>query len=193
VMLLDADERFYPKHQVLVCGGDSTPHSEVDAILQTYDFRDLKTMIPNWENIDRLGAKLSVSRADAYDQGAWLRAMLEQNPTLDAVRTIRRHWHDFSFRRPTQNWHTDPDWQMRLVRNDGRIGFDPNRRMHEQVVGASNVFSANMTHGPFFDHFHFTFKRMEQEQRAHDVAIYDAVHEGMVPLTWEKFKVGIRP
>ena len=182
VMLLDADERFFPVHRKLTCSGESTPHSEVDAILQTYDFRDLKTMIPNWENVARLGANLQVDIGWAYNQGARLREILHQNK-WDAVATVRRHWHDFSFLRPTQNWQVDPDWQMRLVRNHPDIHFSADTRMHERLVGAQNVVRADMERGPFFDHFHFTFKRMEQEQRAHDVRIYDAVHAGEVPPT----------
>lgn len=180
VMLLDADERFFPVHRVMVCTGQSTPPSEVDAILQTYDFRDLKAMHSNWENIGRLGADLRVDVKEPYDQGARLREILA-NYRPDAVLSIRRHWHDFSFRRPTQNWHEVPDWQLRIVRNDASIHFDPHKRMHEQLLGAVNVFRADPTRGPFFDHFHFTFKRMEPEQRAKDVAIYDAVHEGRTP------------
>lgn len=179
VMLLDADERFYATHRALACHGESTPHSEVDAILQTYDFRDVKTCPPNWENVAKLGAKLTVAIQESYNQGAQLRHLLAQNP--DAIITIRRHWHDFSSQRPTQNWHTDPDWQMRLVRNIDSIYFDPNTRMHEHLLGAAHLFRAADPYGPYFDHFHFTFKRMEQSQRAHDIAIYDAIHKGEKP------------
>ena len=186
VMILDADERFFPVHRVLKCTGESTPHSEVDAILQTYDFHDLKTMIPNWENVARLGANLRVNIDEAYDQGARLREILASG-LYDGIATVRRHWHDFSLRRPTQNWHTDPDWQLRLVRNDPSIGFDRNTRMHERLCGVQHIFHADMTRGPFFDHFHFTFKRMEIEQRAHDIKIYDAIHAGRRPPTRKEF------
>ncbi len=186
VMLLDADERFFPVHRIMVCSGESTPHSEVSAILQTYDFHDLKTMIPNWENVARLGAKLNVHFVNTFDQGAYLREVLDSS-NFDSVACIRRHWHDFSFKRPTQNWHTDPDWQMRLVRNKPSIFFDPGTKVHERMCGVSNVLRADDRCGPFFDHFHFTFKRMEQEQRAHDIAIYDSIHAGGTPPTWEEF------
>lgn len=185
VMLLDADERFYPIHRIMNCTGESTPHSEVDVILQSYDFSDLKTTLPNWENLASLGAKLRVDIHDTYNQGARLRELIQGN--YDAIVTIRRHWHDFTFRKPTQNWHTDPDWQMRTVRNNPSICFDPSVRMHERLQGAHNVFHAEQTRGPFFDHFHFTFKRMEQEQRAHDVAVYNAINDGKKPPTWEEF------
>lgn len=186
VCILDADERLFPVHRAMICSGESTAQSEVDAILQTYDFRDVRTVLPNWENIDRLGAKLRVDIKSPYDQGARLREILE-NERPDALCTIRRHWHDMSFRRPTQNWHTDPDWQLRIVRNSPDIYYDPGRRMHEQLVGANRVARADMDRGPFFDHFHFTFKRMEVEQRAYDVAIYDAIHEGRDPPSWKQF------
>jgi glycosyltransferase involved in cell wall biosynthesis len=188
VMLLDADERFYPVHRTMICSGESTPHSEVDTILQSYDFHDLKTTLPNWENLKRLGANLRVDIGASYDQGARLREILAHDPHIDAVATIRRHWHDFSFRKPTQNWYSDPDWQMRLVRNDPSIYFDPNTRMHECLRGTNRVFWADMGSGPFFDHFHFTFKRMEQEQRSHDIAVYNAINDGKTPPTWEEFQ-----
>ncbi len=190
VMLLDADERFYASQRVLECVGPSTPQHEADAILQTYDFRDLKTMIPNWENVARLGANVSViDHGAGLAQGAKLRELIDSNE-FDAVCTVRRHWHDFSFKRPTQNWHTDPDWQLRCVRNDPSIGFDSGTRMHERLVGAGRVYSSDLRFGPFFDHFHFTFKKMEQEQRSHDIAVYDAIHRGDRPPTSEEFRRG---
>lgn len=187
VMLLDADERFYPVHRRLTCSGEATPQQEVDWILQSYDFRGVN--LPNWENIGRLGDRLRVDIGEPYDQGARLREILHTEYP-DAVCTIRRHWHDLSFRRPTQNWHTNPDWQMRLVRRDPDIHFDPGTRMHERLCGASRVVHADMDRGPFFDHYHFSFKRMEQEQRRHAIAVYDAIHAGKVPPTLGEFKGG---
>lgn len=183
VMLLDADERFYPLHRRIVCTGESTPQSEVDCILQTYDFRDMKAMMSNWENIARLGAKLVVSTEDypaPYNQGERLREVLDDYKP-DAVVAIRRHWHDLSFKRPTQNWHEIHDWQLRIVRNHPSIYYDPGVKVHEHLHGAANVFRADPTYGPFFDHMHFFFKRMEPAQREHDVRIYNAIHDGKVP------------
>lgn len=187
VMILDADERFYANHRILSCTGESTPHDEVNRILQTYDFRDLKSKVPNWDSISKLGCNLQVISGDIYDQGSYLRSMINDT-TIDAIISIRRHWHDFSLTKPTQNWHTEPDWQMRTVKNIKNIHFDTGVRMHERLQGASNIHRSDMAFGPFFDHFHFTFKRMEEYQRAHDVAIYDAIHEGRTPPTIEEFK-----
>lgn len=195
VMLLDADERFYPIHQEMSCSGDPTPHSEVDAILQSYDFRDLKSREPDWNNLGRLGDGLRVEKFAVYNQGARLRELIKYYLSVapfDAIATIRRHWHDFSFNRPTQNWHLNPDCQMRLVRNVESIHFAPEQRMHERLVGAGKIYYADSRYGPFFDHFHFTFKRMEMKQRSHDVAIFDAIHEGKEPPTQEEFDEGIR-
>lgn len=188
VMLLDADERFYAKHQVMTCAGENTPPDQEGQVFQDYDHRGLDMLLPNWENLIHLGSKLSVSFGEVYNQGAWLRDILEKQPELDAVKTCRRHWHDFSFKRPTQNWHVSPDWQMRLVKNKESIRFSSDTRMHERLEGASNVYHANFTHGPFFDHFHLAFKRMEMEQRRYDVAVYNAIHHGTKPPTFEEFK-----
>lgn len=178
VMILDADERFYPVCEMLRCRGESTPHSEADRILRAYDFREGKR--PDWSEVAKLGSGLLVEFGSLYHQGQELRAILEQKRP-DVVLATRRHWHEFGFRRPTQNWETEPDWQARIVRNDGSIYFDAGTAMHERLVGANRVYNGDGVMGPFFDHFHFAFKRMEEKQRAHDVAIYDAIHEGKTP------------
>lgn len=188
IMLLDADERFYPLVPVLDCSGQATPHSRVDEILRGYDFR---TRYPNWDEIAELGSDLKVERLGIQDQGKCLRELL-QSERPDVVCTVRRHWHDFSMKRPTQNWKLDCDWQLRLVRNHPSIKYDSDKAMHEQLIGAEKAIRASANFGPFFDHFHFMFKRMEQEQRAHDVAIYDKIHAGERPPTWQEFKGGAK-
>jgi glycosyltransferase involved in cell wall biosynthesis len=191
VMLLDADERFFPLHREINCTGVGTPHAEVDRILQSYDLRDPKKVV-DWDCIARLGDGLVVKHGDCYNQGQLLRRMLGSDPEIDAISTFRRHWHDIGMRRPTQHWYFEPDWQLRIVRNDSAIGFNPNTRMHEHIVGVKNTVRADLPRGPFFDHFHFTFKRMEPEQRAHDIAIFDAVHEGRRPPGIREFEEGRR-
>lgn len=181
VMLLDADERFYPVRSTLTLSGEGTPHREADAILHTYDFS--KGRLPDWANIAHLGENLRVSFGNPVDQGARLREILEEEKP-DAVVVTRRHWHDFSFRRPTQDWNQIPDWQARIVRNSPDIYYDPHRKMHETLIGASHrVVSREI----FFEHFHFVFKRMEERQRGHDIAIYNSIHEGVTPPTYEEY------
>lgn len=179
VMLLDADERFYPLQGIRYCDGSQDTQEKVDWILQSYDFRGVN--LPNWENVAKLGDGLRIDEIGEQNQGQLLRSTIAQN--YDAIATVRRHWHDLARRRPTQNWRTHPDWQMRTVRNHPDIVFSPDTRMHERLTGASRVLSADTTYGPFFDHFHFTFKRMEQDQRRHDLEIYDSIHAGKTPPT----------
>ncbi len=185
IMLLDADERFYPVVPLLQCGGEGTPQGEADEILRGYDFR---TSYPDWDRIGQLGAGLHVNSVGLHNQGDHLRRILNiEKP--DAVATIRRHWHGFGFKRPTQDWRMDCDWQMRVVRNHPSIMFDPSVKMHEALVGVENMYRGDLQYGPFMDHFHFWFKRMEQAQRAHDVAIYDALHKGERVPSWGQHTV----
>ena len=200
VMILDADERFYPILPVLSCVGESTPPDEVSQVLYEYDRgaldRNMKACPSNWENLKSLGAKLSVKRPSIdqkgitywlLDQGKRLRDSLDTGE-FDAVRTIRRHWHDFTWTKPTQNWHTDPDFQTRIVRNKESIYYASSTRMHEQLVGAQNVFAPDMTRGPFFDHYHLFFKAREPQQRRHDVTIYDQINNGRKPPTTQEYE-----
>jgi glycosyltransferase involved in cell wall biosynthesis len=207
VMLLDADERFHRFVPVLTCSGESTPPEVVDDLLydygnpnfakdgprnrqvvQSYDGTiDFGACPSNFENLALLGAKLKVQVGLLYSQGMHLRRLIEDE-LLDAVTVVRRHWHDFTFARPTQNWHTDPDYQMRVLRNKESIYFAQDTRMHERVVGAERVYRPDFTCGPFFDHYHIPFKRMEPDQRRHDVEIYGAIDRGEEAPTWEKFR-----
>ena len=181
VMILDADERFFPVHRELTCHGEGTPQSDVDWILQSYDFRGVN--LPNWENIAKLGENLRVEVGKTYDQGQRLRDLIVGAP-CDAIATVRRHWHDFSFHKPTQSWNTHPDWQLRIVRNCDRIHYASDTKMHERLVGAIGIQNSFQV---YFDHFHFSMKKLEIRQRGHDVAIYNAIHAGRKPPTLEEF------
>lgn len=202
VMLLDADERFHAKLPILTCAGESTPPEIVDSLLydygnpnymkdgprdrqviQDYDKSiDFSCCPSNFENMRLLGAKLSVRAGNEFNHMSQLRHTIEhEDGDIDAVMTIRRHWHDLSFTRPTQNWHTEPDYQIRIVRNNGKVGWENETRMHERLVGTDRIHRPNHTFGPFFDHAHLYYKRMEPEQRRHDVEIYNAIAEGKVP------------
>lgn len=202
VCLLDADERFHPTLNVLTCEGESTPHHEVSQLLydygnpnfqgtpdnvQDYDKSIDFTACPsNFENMARLGANLRVKVGTIIDQGHMLRQQLLRQD-IDAIKTVRRHWHDFSFKRPTQNWHTDPDYQIRIVRNIESIRWENETRMHERLTGATNIAQPDHTHGPFFDHYHLAFKKMAVANRQHAILIYNAINAGQTPPTWEEF------
>lgn len=208
IMLLDADERFHRLINIMTCSGESTPPEVVDALLYDYsnpnytkDGPKAQTVQPydssidftacpsNFENMKNLGAKLSVSKGDVYNQAGWLRGVLSNSEfPLDAVKVVRRHWHDFTHQRPTQNWHTEPDYQMRLLRNHESIYFEQNTRMHERIVGVNHIYTPDFTHGPFFDHYHCHFKMHEPEQRQYDVAVYGAIDQGRTPPTFMEWK-----
>lgn len=182
VMILDADERFYAVHRILECSGEGTPQDEVDRILAGYS-----SELPDWATIGTLGAGLEIGVKGIENQGAHLHYVLDCNPQADALITIRRHWHDFSWRRPSQNWQQIPDWQLRVVRNSDSVYYDAGVRVHERLVGARDIVNPDCTWGPFFDHFHFFFKRMEWQQRRHDIAIYNAINDGRTPPTQREF------
>lgn len=155
VMILDADERFWPRAPLIL------PHGEKDKEIHVQFFED------------------------CYDQGSLLRR-LSRIRDIEAIYTIRRHWNDFTWKSPVQNWHTIPDWQCRVVRNLPHIGFKAEVRMHEcmwdfERKAPPRGFRADPFRGPFHDHYHCWFKPMERDQRAHDIAIFDAIHEGRIP------------
>lgn len=183
VMLLDADERFYSFVPTMRCSGENTPPDVEGQVLYEYDRGVQGDGVPsNWENLHLLGKNLEVTfTGDAYNQLAWLKGDLAHHTKANAYTMIRRHWHDFSWKRPTQNWHLRPDFQNRLVRNLESVRFDPNTRMHERLLGADNRISPNQTHGPFIDHYHLAFKRMAPADRRFKVGVYDAIDRGEKP------------
>lgn len=159
VMILDADERFYP--QVPLLDVEGTDRYSGGPIPESINLRSLN---PKWIN-----------------QGQMLRELM--NGPWDVIETSRRHWFDHSWKRPTQNWHEIADWQSRTIRNNGNIGFSSDVKMHEQIRhlrgGHVNSWKGNAPdNGPYHDHFHCFYKPMEPEQRKQDIAIYDALHEG---------------
>ena len=153
MMILDADERFYPTVPMFDVEGDE--HYPV------HQNPNLKVIPRGWK-----------------DQGEFLRSVME-HPEFDGIRTCRRHWFDHTWKRPTQNWHQIADWQCRILKRTGRTGYNSSVRMHEQVV-TENMWQhgASQKDGPYHDHFHLWYKAQEPEQRQEDIRIYDALHHG---------------
>ena len=157
-ILCDADERLFCP-QVLTCEGT-----------ESWDM--------NYDNRPAIHA----TQDGVYDQLALFRQAIEQNPTVDAMQFVRRHWFDFSMRKPTQSWHLNADWQMRCVRNRDYISYT--RGMHEHIVDSRSGampshwhMEPSNTRGLFLDHFHCWYKRLEPLQRQEDIRIYDALHQ----------------
>lgn len=140
--IMDADERFYPQINAMECSGDTEWKGPSD---------------PNEPQFT-----VTVKR-DVIDQGAHVKNLI-QNPETMALRSTRRHWMDFSMRRPTQNWLKNRDHQLRIVRNHPDIAYVTNVVMHERLIDARTgkdprfVMQDDMG-GPFHDHFHMAFRR----------------------------------
>lgn len=156
VMIMDADERFFPW----------LPAYELHGTGRYPDQQDPKLSVGIGES--------------AYNQGDMLRRLVSSANNVDAVRFIRRHWMNFAMTRPAQRWDEHLDWQLRFVRNRGYIGYRSEVRMHERCIddrtGEDPSFvTSEPRFGPFVDHFHVPAKLMEPDQRKIDIRIYDAL------------------
>lgn len=167
VAILDADERYHPIAPVIRCHGDEAYPAVQDP-------------------------KLSVSYEGTYNPGDILKQLI-QEPHIRAVKTVRRHWFRPGFSKPCQNWHKVPDVQLRIVKNDPDIFYDPKIAMHERIVDRKSggeprhaSFDPSDLRGIVIDHYHCFWKAMEPEQRREDIAIYDAIHFGTQEETWKK-------
>lgn len=163
--ILDADERFHPLLPILHCEGGATwspgqpPH------------RDLRV----------------TERDSVCDQGKLLRALIN-NPEFMAVRSIRRHWFDFTMRHPTQNWHHIPDHQLRIVRNVAEIGYQSHVKMHERIIDSRTGKEPHFADGgdyagPFFDHYHVHFRLAHPGTKERNEDRYRRLEKGepMIP------------
>jgi hypothetical protein len=136
--ILDADERFHPFLPVMHCEGAESFPAVAAPNLSTFD------------------------KDEVCAQGALLRELIAQ-PELMAVMSIRRHWFDFTRRRPTQNWLRIPDHQLRIVRNLPEIEYETGKVMHERLLdtrtgGDPKHSQPDGYEGPFHDHYHCFFR-----------------------------------
>lgn len=172
VWIGDADERIYRFAPRLKCIGTD---------------RYTGIGYPDFVDLD-----LGVQVVGVYDQIEVLRSLML--PQYDAIVTSRRHWQTFHIDRPSQSWHIEPDWQARILRCSQHIGYRAEIRMHEQLCDFRTNATPNWYQPTvenvevFFEHFHLPFKRMEHEQRQHDIQIYDSIHAGNKPPTLAEFR-----
>lgn len=137
VMILDADERFFPLINAMSCEG-------VDRY-------------PNPPN-----PKLNViNTPHVINQGAHVKHHIN-NPDIMAMRFTRRHWFDFAMTKPAENWMLIWDHQLRCVRNHPSIRFALN--MHERLIDsrtgeAPSLLEQDPVGGPHIDHFHLHFRK----------------------------------
>lgn len=156
--LLDSDERFYPSQPVLLCEGSER--------FPQHEFPKLKI----------------TRRPDLIYQGQHIRELIKDS-RYDAIKTIRRHWQDFSMKRPSENWEIHKDWQLRVVRNVQHISYRSDVRMHERIWdtrtnGEPRHFTADVHGGPFHDHFHVFFRRARPGHKEENERRYDRLAKG---------------
>lgn len=164
--IMDADERFFPEVPILRCEGTDRyghPHTMVDP-------------------------KLTVTvEGSIIEQGAKLKQMIA-NPVAMAIRTSRRHWFDFTMRKPCENWMTIKDHQLRVVRNSPHIGYETGRVMHERLLDYRTndcpVFlEQDDITGPFHDHFHMFFRRAQPGKKEANEQNYGRLERGEAMLS----------
>jgi len=124
----------------------------------------------------------AIPRGLPCHQGETLRRVIS-DPRAMAIRTTRRHWHDFSMTRPTQNWFEDRDHQLRIVRNVPEIGYEPDRKMHERLIdsrtGRDPAFYEQDDYlGPFHDHFHMHFRKSQPGKKEANEQNYSRLERG---------------
>jgi len=161
--IMDADERFYPHINVLTCEG-------TDA----------------YPAVAKPNLKVNM-KADVIAQGDHVRSIISQSHYM-AIRTTRRHWFDFTMKRPTQNWMSNQDHQLRIVRNVDEIGYIRDVVMHERLVdsrtGKDPVFAhQDPIGGPFHDHYHMAFRTAYPGTKERNETNYSRLSRGekMVP------------
>lgn len=97
---------------------------------------------------------------------------------IKAVRFSRRHWFTPGLIKPTQNFMTIRDHQLRCMKARSGIGFTTKPRMHERAFDFDlnrepDFVIEDEKKGPWFDHYHCFFKPMEPDQRKEDIRVYD--------------------
>lgn len=160
--LLDADERFFPFQRVLRCAGTDRFPAVQEPKLRVTEYPNL------------------------VSPGLHLRDLI-RHKHFDAIKTIRRHWFDFSMKRPCENWEQIKDWQMRIVRNVPHVGFERGTRMHERLIDyrigqAPAHFTADGVGEPVHDHFHMHFRHARPGHKEANEANYRLMEAGQAMM-----------
>jgi len=166
-MILDADERFYPATHKMICHGDTV-----------WDINEM------WKS-----PGLSVEKQEFYNAGGYLKDVIGKTMGL-AILTSRRHWLDFSFTNPTQNWLIIPDFQLRIVRNSEFLEYDRKVLMHERLIDTRTGVNPEMVFADqylFHDHFHPFFRKINPGHKEFNELNYRSL-EGGKPLILQNEK-----
>lgn len=165
-MILDADERFNPTMPQLTCEGNAT--WDIGNPLVRPNLTVIKT------------PEISI-------QGYGLKEFIQKNDSIMAVRTIRRHWMDFTFKNPTQNWNLIPDYQLRTVRNVPEIEYVSNVKMHERLIDTRtgqdplHIISDELL--IYHDHFHPFFRNSFPGTKQFNEQNYQRLEKGEKTIT----------
>lgn len=168
-IIADADERFFVTAPILDCdGNESYPQVPKPNLA-------VRVVEPCFNHKDFLLSKIR----EADEKG------------FTGVRFCRRHWFDATYRRPTQNWMSNRDWQLRCLKTLRHIGYKSETRMHEQAWDfkrncGPQYIEDDPHRGPFVEHLHCHFKPMEKDQREQDIRIYDALHYEKTGQVWKE-------
>lgn len=159
-MILDCDERIYPQINTMLCeGNEAYPAQPTPNLTVT-----VKPEVIN--QLDRIRSAI-------------------RDPNTLSIRATRRHWFDYSFKRPSQNWFHIPDHQLRIVKNIPELGYERDRRMHERLIdirtGTTPVYVAQdeqQLGGVFFDHFHLFYRRTQPGKKEANEQNYSRLERG---------------
>lgn len=159
-MILDADERFHPTMPQLICEGNDS-----------------------WDIVSLVPPNLTVTATENINiQGYALKEIIAKNDSLMSVRTIRRHWMDFTHKNPTQNWNLIPDYQLRIVRNVPEIEYVSDVRMHERLMdkrtGQDPLHINDDSLLIFHDHYHPFFRNNYPGKKQFNELNYQRLERG---------------
>lgn len=157
-MILDADERFWPQIPIMTCEGtEKYPEQQDPNLIVTH-------------------------HKEIIDQGGQLKNLI-QDPNINAIRSTRRHWMDFSMRKAAQNFQRIQDHQLRIVRNSPHIGYERGRVMHERLLddrtGQTPTYrDQDPVGGPHHDHYHVALRKMQPGKKEFNETNYGRLERG---------------
>lgn len=144
---------------------------------------------------------LTVSKGGDVNQKSLLQDLIRRADTSGkpAICLSRRHWFDGPrvYERPCQNFSVIPDWQLRCVRNDMRLFYDPEWRVHEKLLwtptwGEPEYIRADSGEGPFIDHMHCFYKPLDPEKNKLDMEVYRALDKPNTEGMWLEEAAGVK-
>jgi len=167
-LITDADERWFLDEPLLNCHGTEAYPKDKNPDLNTSEHGRTK---PKEMLLEMM------KRADT--QG------------IEAIRLSRRHWmkEPRDWTHPCQNWQLIVDWQLRVLKNSPYLFYDPAERMHEKLLDSRTWseprwITGNQTNGPFHNHYHIHYKKLDGKQNKEDAAIYNMLEKGIVEKMW---------